>query len=1035
MSGGKSMVLVYPQIITGADLLRGINKLNYVAPLLKRRGATAAAVVNSKLYGVPSFYKVMKKYDINPVIGLSVRVEIEEESALLYVYAKNEEGYRNLLKMSSAISITDSAILPLQWLDAYSAGCIVVCPMTHKSWDEIRTEETLNSVINNSKQAEVYIGIARPSGVQHIDEPGIEKIAETMSLRVTAVYESRFADPEDSFAYEVAQAIRTGKKLSERTGLQMEYKESYLPEENELETWFSNRPTWLENIASLLASCSVEIKNEDFLMPKFPITQEESALSYLEKKCTEGLVKRIGNIEEIYRNRLAYEISVIHAMDFTDYFLIVEDFMRFAADNHILTGPGRGSSAGSLVAFALGITDVDPIKFGLVFERFLNPERITMPDIDIDFADNRRMEVIEYVAQKYGKTHVSQIITFGTLSARAVARNVARVFGFTTEEMAYLSSIIPNRLGITLEAAFEESNQLREWIAMDPLRGQWFQAAKSLEGLPRNASTHAAGVVLSPKPLVEIVPLQDGGEGIYLTQWPMGDVENQGLLKMDFLGLRNLTLLDRIRSMIHYDKGILVNFEQFPLDDVRTYELFRNGDMTGIFQFESDGMRETLKLIQPNRFEDLYAINALYRPGPMDNIPVYHRRKHGQENISYIHPSLEPILAETYGVIVYQEQIMQIAVEFARYTMGEADLLRRAISKKNRDVLNAERAKFTQRAVANGVPEQNALSIYELIVKFADYGFPKSHAVAYSLISYRLAFLKAHEPAYFYAALLSSTTGNNDKTVELMREAEARGITFLPPSVKRSKFSFAVEKGSIRIGLSSIKGITLNFYNMLRNVRNNGGNWKTMFDFAAALGGENFTEKIAGQLIKAGACDEFGEPRAVLLASIDAAISHALFIGPNDSDDLLASAMLSIASPKYTPSGQMPRMKMLEYEREVLGFYLSEHPVSELKKRSSEEIHDALAISDMHDRMDISIIGLITEIKRIRTKKGESMAFVKVQDETSTVSCTFFPRQYASFNVHLTEMTMILIQGTVEKRRGAPQILVQQVKKIEETYE
>ena len=441
------MVLVYPQIVTGADLLRGINKLNYLAPLLKRRGATAAAIVNSKLYGVPSFYKVMKKYGIEPVIGLSVKVEIEAEnkSVLLYVYAKNEEGYRNLLKMSSAISITDSEILPLQWLDAYSAGCIIVCPMTHKSWDEVRREETLDSIVNHCNHAEVYIGIARPGGVLHADEDTIEKISETFSIRVTAVYESRFTNPEDAFAYEVAQAIRSGDKLSERTSLQEEYKEAYLPEENELENWFSNRPIWLENSASLLASCTVVIKNESFLMPKFPVPQGENALTYFEKKCKAGLVKRIGTIQEEYKKRLAYEISVIHAMDFTDYFLIVEDFMRFAADNQILTGPGRGSSAGSLVAFALGITDVDPIKFGLVFERFLNPERITMPDIDIDFADNRRMEVIEYVAKKYGKTHVAQIITFGTLSARAVARNVARVFGFTTEEMAFISNDIPNR--------------------------------------------------------------------------------------------------------------------------------------------------------------------------------------------------------------------------------------------------------------------------------------------------------------------------------------------------------------------------------------------------------------------------------------------------------------------------------------------------------------------------------------------------------------------------------------------------------------
>ena len=1022
------MTLVYPQLVTGADLLRGISKLNHLAPLLKRRGATAAAIVNSKMYGVRSFHKVLKKYGVKPVIGLSVMIEVEAGKAvLLYVYAKNEEGYSNLLKMSSAISTTESELLPLQWLNAYSNNCIIVCPMTHISWDELRTEEIVKLLLEHSKHATVAIGISRPGGNKHDDELVVENIAEKATLQVAAVYESRFIQPDDYFSYEVATAIRTGEKLSDSADYKKSYEHAYMPEEIELEGWFSDRPVWLENIAALLHSCTVEITEGDFLMPIFPVPNEESSVSYLKNQCKEGLITRIGKIDEVYKERLDYEIAIIDEMGFADYFLIVQDFMRFSADNNILTGPGRGSSAGSLVAFTLQITDVDPIKYGLVFERFLNPERISMPDIDIDFADNRRMEVIDYVAQKYGKAHVAQIITFGTLSARAVARNVARVFGFSTEEMTYLSSVIPNRSGITLDAAYEEADRLRDWIAMDPQRSKWFEAARSLEGLPRNASTHAAGVVLSPKPLVETVPLQVGGDGIYLTQWPMGDVEEQGLLKMDFLGLRNLTLLERIRTMISYDNGLHIDFEKIPLDDDKTLELFRNGDTTGVFQFESDGMRDTLKLIGPTRFEDLFAINALYRPGPMENIPVYSRRKVGKEKITYLHPSLEPILAETYGVIVYQEQIMQIAVRFAGYTMGEADLLRRAISKKNHDILNDERSKFTNRAISNGIPENDATSIYNLIVKFADYGFPKSHAVAYSLISYRLAYLKANNPSYFYAAILSSMTGNNEKTVELIREAEARGIQFLPPSVKRSNYSFTVEGGSIRIGLSSIKGVTFNFYKDLREARKKAVSWPTMFDFAATVGGDVFNEKVVSPLIKSGALDEFGESRSVLLASVDAAISHALFIGPSDGEDLLGPIMPSIASPKYTEAGTMPRMVKLEYEREVLGFYLSEHPASELKKLSTEQFNEISLIPTMSDRERVKVIGLITEIKRIRTKKGEAMAFVHVQDETGTVSCTFFPREYEQSNKLLTEMSIVQIEGTVEKRRGKPQILVQKI--------
>ena len=1031
MGGGIKLTLVYPQVVTGADLLRGIIKIEDVAPLLKRRGATSVAIVNSKLFGIRPFYKMMIKFGIRPVIGLSVYLETgEKEAVLLYVYAKDDEGYRNLLKMSSAVSVRESETLPLQWLKAYSPGCIILCPMTDKSWDSSRTEEDFNRVIKGCDISSVIIGIDRSGGIKHPDEAAIEIIAASTNIPISAVYESRYIHKEDAFAYEVAEAIRTGYKLNDPARPHNRMKTAYLPEESELNEWFSDRLQWLSNMSDILLSCNAALPPTQSLMPVFPVPPEETSTSLLAKNSVAGLQRRLGNVEEEYDLRLRYEIGVISKMGFADYFLIVEDFMRYAKDQGILTGPGRGSSAGSLVAYALDITDVDPIKYGLIFERFLNPGRVTMPDIDIDFADNRRSEVIDYVAMKYGKMHVAQIITFGTLSARSVARNVARVFDFSNEEMAYLSKEIPNRHRITIEQAVAESKALRDWIAIDPVRNDWLEAAIKLEGLPRNASTHAAGLILSPVPLVDVVPLQSGGDDIYLTQWPMGDVEELGLLKMDFLGLRNLTLLDRIRSMISYDKGIKIDFENMPLNDEKTFELFRTGDMTGIFQFESDGMRDALRLIRPNQFEDIFAITALYRPGPMENIPLYSRRKNDDEQITYIHPQLEEVLKETYGVIVYQEQIMEIAVRFAGFTMGEADLLRRAVSKKNRENLEKERIHFTQKAVGNGYPENSAVAIYDLIVKFADYGFPKSHAVAYSLISYRLAYLKANEPAYFYAALLSSTTGNNEKAMELMRESEARDVKVLPPSINRSKYMYTVENGSIRIGLGAIKGITPTFYNAIKRARKSGGNWKTLFDMAASIGGEVFTEKAINPLVKAGALDVFGVSRAVLLTSIDAAISHALFIRPEDGDDFLSEVMRSVASPKYSPGGTMSRMMLLEYEREVLGFYLSEHPAAEIKKAAGGTYHTIISIDAIPDRTYVKIAGLITEIKRIRTKKGESMAFVTIQDETGSISCTLFPQKYALSNPHLNEMAIIHVEGAVERRKGKPQIIIQQTKNL-----
>lgn len=1009
------MTLVYPQVVTGADLLRGIIKLDRLAPLLQRRGATSVAIVNSRLYGVRSFYKVMTKYGIRPVIGLSIFVEISEaETVLLYVYAKDDEGYRNLLKMSSAVAVRDSETLPLQWLKAYSAGCIIVCPLTDVSWSGSRTLDALQQLLTNCGTSQVAIGISRSGGVKHPEEEAMEVIASTVQTTVVAVHEARYLMKEDAFAFEVAEAIRTGYRLNDPARPANNEQAAYVPEESELAEWFADKSQWLENIAELLLSCDVSLPPSQTLMPVFPVPLDETATSLLEKNSLYGLQRRLGTVTEVYAERLRYEITIISNMGFADYFLIVEDFMRFAKDNQILTGPGRGSSAGSLVAFALGITDVDPLKYGLLFERFLNPDRITMPDIDIDFADNRRAEVIDYVAQKYGKTHVAQIITFGTLSARSVARNVARVFDFSNEEMAFLSKEIPNRHEGTLEEAVTQSKALRDWMAIDPERSKWLAAASTIEGLPRNASTHAAGVILSPVPLVDIVPLQGGGDDIYLTQWPMGDVEALGLLKMDFLGLRNLTLLDRIRSMIHYDKHTHLDFEAIPLDDEKTFELFRAGDMTGIFQFESEGMREALRLIKPTTFNDIFAINALYRPGPMDHIPLYSRRKNDGEAVTYLHPQLEPVLQETYGVIIYQEQIMKIAVRIAGFTMGEADLLRRAISKKNRDILQRERAHFTQSAVNNGFPESVAIAVYDLIVKFADYGFPKSHAVAYSLISYRLGYLKANEPAYFYAALLSTMTGNNQKTMELLRESEARGVRILPPSVKRSRYMYTVENGAIRMGLGAIKGVTPVFFDAIKEARKSGSGWRTLFQMADGLGVEAFTEKALIPLIKAGALDEFGQSRAVLLASIKGAINHQLFGGE--------------LSSKYTPADDQQRMDILESEKEVLGFYLSDHPATEVKKLAGGEFNAISSLNNVKDRQQVKVAGLITDIKRIRTKKGEAMAFVTIQDETADISCTLFPRQYAVSASQLVEMTIIQLEGTVERHRGKPQILVQRLR-------
>lgn len=1014
------MALIYPQIITGADLLRGIVKLDELAPLLQQRGARSAAVVNSRLYGVRSFSKMLTKYGVKPVIGLSVNVLADESELLIYVYAKNATGFANLMKMSSAVSTREEENLPLGWLQAYREGCYVICALTSASWASHRHAEVLQQLAEDAEEGTTFIGIGRPGGVKHPDELQIIGLSTACGMRIAAIHETRYLHPEDFPAYEVATAIREGFKLNDPQKPQNRHRHAYLPEQQQLEDWYKDVPEWVELTEELLSSCHVEITKGELQLPAFPVCEGDTPPSVLRKKCLSGLQSRFAELPGGYEERLDYELSVIDQMGFTDYFLIVEDYVRFAKSKQILVGPGRGSSAGSLVAFALGITEVDPIHYGLLFERFLNPERLTMPDIDIDFADNRRIEVVNYVAEKYGKQFAAQIITFGTLSTKAVARNVARVLDFTPEEVRFMSNEL-NR-GLSFKDSVAQSKKLRDWIAVEPHRELWRQAAKRLEDLPRNASTHAAGVVLSASPLVQFVPLQSGTEEVFLTQWAMHDVEEAGLLKMDFLGLRNLTLLDRIRAMIQFNQNRTIDFESIPLDDRKTYELFRTGDMTGIFQFESPGMRQALQLIEPDHFTDLYSVSALYRPGPMDFIPLYSRRKKGQEHAVYDIPELGPILDETYGIIIYQEQIMRIAVEIAGFNFAEADLLRRAISKKNQRILEEERMHFIAGAEKKGFERQKANNVYDLIVKFADYGFPKSHAVAYTLISYRLAFFKANEPAYFYAAYLSSLTGNKEKMMEVLREIKRKGMVVLPPSVTKSRYSHTVENGAIRLGLAAVKGVSLPFYQKLAAERSK-ERWESLFDMAIGLGAEQFTEKALIPLIKAGALDEFGEARAVLLASIDAARSHAMYIG----DDMLSDQFQFNSQPKYNPGGSMDRLTMLAFERDTLGFYLSEHPVEQLKERYGDEIHSVSSLASMRPGIRVHVIGLILSVKRIRTKKGETMAFLTLQDETEEVSCTVFPKQYSQISVHLEENKFVQVVGTVDYRNNSCQLIIEQL--------
>lgn len=1022
------MATVYPQIVTSADLLKSLIRLEELIPFLLKQQAKSAAIVNSKLYGVLPFWQQLKKAKIHPVIGLTVKVNFTDNDDLpVILYAESDEGYRNLMKISSAISVGNRDQLPLKWLKGYSQGLLMLIPATEDEWQVEASEAAIaigHSIFTSDR---LYIGISRPIGELSTREAWIVGQSEKLGIKITAMHRAHYMSESDAFALTAATAIRTGKTLADIGPANFDNGLSFMPSKEEWNEWFSDRTEWLANAEAMLQRCTASPVDDQRHMPKFPLAPDQSAADELQKLCLQGLSERLPHAGKNYVERLTYELGIISNMGYADYFLIVSDFMKFSRRNKILTGPGRGSSASSLVAFTLYITDVDPLKYNLLFERFLNPERITMPDIDIDFADDRRHEVIQYVARKYGQQHTAQIITFGTLSAKAAARDAGRIFGFESKDLELISKMIPNKLNITLKTAFEESDALKKWVNEEEMRKKWFSTALSLEGLPRHASTHAAGVVLSPKPLVEVVPIEAGSEGLYLTQWPMQEVEAAGLLKMDFLGLRNLTILEEIREMIVNESNRWIDFESIPLDDMKTFELLQKGDTSGVFQLESEGMRNTLRQIRPTRFEDIVAINALFRPGPMDFIPVYAKRKHGEETVAYAHPDLKPILEETYGVIVYQEQIMQIASRMAGFSMGEADLLRRAVSKKKREILDQERAHFVTNSMNKGYSQQTAEEVYDLIVRFADYGFPKSHAAAYSLISYYMAFLKANFPAYFYAALLSNAIGNPEKLAKLLMEVKEKRIKVLRPSILKSDLRFTVENGAVRFGLSAIKGVSNQFYRKLLGVRKPKNQWKDLFELAVDLSAEHFTRKSLEPLIKAGALDDFHDNRGTLLASLDAAIMHAELVRPNDSPDLFSGSDFSFGKPKYTETESIPHLSKLQFEREVLGFYFSDHPAVFIKRKLGEGVVNLSDVESNRNGDMITVAGLLTEIKRIRTKKGDSMAFATLQDESGILSCTFFPKEFASMNAHLKEWKTIGMSGVVEWRNGKPQLIVKRI--------
>lgn len=1000
---------MYLNVTTHSNLLKSTIRVDELVKFLKEQKVAGCAITNDNLFNVLDFKAQFEKAGLNAVFGLSLLLDSGNSGTLpLFVYATNKISFDNLMKLSSSAMLQKNKVIKLSWLNAYKEGVLAIIPALDNRW---LNKEGIIQSLKTTFDKNLLLGIARTKGVRHPQESQFVAYAQTYQLPIVALHESYYLAEDDALAYEVIRGIEKGEPLQSLTPSSTDY---YMPKVLEMTSWFADRPQWLDNAKNIINACKVQFPEYTAHMPEYPLTNGENPAQCLERLALAGLQIRLTgkvsssyNIPKDYLERLNFELSIINKMGYASYFLIVADYMAYARREGILTGPGRGSSASSLVAYALQITNVDPLQYGLLFERFLNPSRISLPDIDIDFIDSRRHEIIHYLVEKYGKDHVAQIITFGNLTMKAVGRDVGRMLNFDSKKLKEISTILDRTRKQTLMEAYECSTTVQTFVNSSPINQTWFKLACKLEGLHRNTSTHAAGVVLTPQPLINYVPVQEGNEGAYLTQWNMGDVEQVGILKVDLLGLRNLGILEDVCKSLEKTYKVKPTLETIPLNDAATFKLLQRGEVEGIFQLESDGMRESLVSIVPTTINDVIAINALYRPGPMEFIKDYAARKLGKEQVVYQHPSLKPILEETYGIIIFQEQILKIVQTFAGFTIAEADLLRRAIGKKKREVLEQQKQLFVQGAIKQGHDAQVAESIYSLIVKFADYGFAKSHSTAYSLITYQMAFLKANYPSHFYAVILNNAMGNIPKTKKILAEMKKRGIQVLPISIENSEFLNKSENKAVRLGFKNLKGAVETKIAPLMKKPNG-----DFFDYAKQIGSA-FDKEMVKLLIKGGAYDGlFGKDRTTLLASLDTATNESMV-------NELFNFGESVATYTTVSNGNLD----FEYEMEVMGFTIQAHPIT--AKRTADFTQ---TFEQVQPGQTVKVLGQVDAIKETTTKKDETMAFVTCSDESGTISVTLFPRQYANAKVAIGQTLMII--GKVEEKYGKKGIKADSVKAI-----
>lgn len=1097
------MAFTHLHVHTEYSLLDGLSRIRELPAYAKELGMNSLAITDhGAMFGIIDFYKECKKQDIKPIIGCEVYTaartindrdpEKDRMSGHLILLAENQKGYGNLVKIVSAGYVDGFYFKPRvdkNVLREHSEGIICLSGCLAGNVQRMLMRNDYDGARREAMELEQIFGkgnffLEIQNHFLTEDRPviaGLERLSQDLNIPLAATNDAHYIRKEDAKAQDVLMCIQTGSKVNDTNRMKFENDEFYLKSEAEMQELFPGHPEYLEITQEIADRCEVEFTFGEYHLPEFIPPEGLTNDGYLRKLCYDGLRERYGDaaMEEnnSYRIRLESELNVIETMGYVEYFLIVWDFIHYAKTHDIAVGPGRGSAAGSIVAYTLHITEIDPIKYNLIFERFLNPERVSMPDIDVDFCIEHRQDVIDYVVRKYGKDKVSQIITFGTLKAKAAVRDVARVLDASYADGDAIAKAIPNELGMTISKALEINHSLRERYDTEPLVRDILDMSMAVEGLPRHASTHAAGVVISKLPLDEYVPLYSSDKGP-ATQFNMTTIEELGLLKMDFLGLRNLTLLRNALDLIWENRGIEIDFSTMDYNDAATYEMIAEGNTEGVFQLESGGMTDFMKNLKPTCFEDIVAGISLYRPGPMDSIPKYIENKKHPEQIQYVDPHLEPILGVTYGCLVYQEQVMQIVRDLGGYSYGRSDLVRRAMSKKKMAVMLEEKEYFINGkkaedgsveiagCVANGISKEAAETIFEDMVSFAQYAFNKSHAAAYAVVSYETAYLKCHYPKEFMAALMSSVMGQPGHIFAYIRNCNEMGIEVLPPSVLRSEEKFSVEGDRIRYGLAGIKNVGTGIVGAIIDARKDNPEPADIYDFVDGLDAKELNRKAVESLIKAGALDEINPNRAVMIAVCDDAVSRAQKRARNSGQNQISFFQLDeslIEEVRTTP--ELPKIanfekdQLLAMEKEMLGVYLSGHPLDDyrelIEKNTTASVAEILEVSSMDmDRMSenmpgmesaygryrdgdrVVMAGMLVSVKTMITRKAQEMARIQFEDFSGIMDGIIFPSAYEKFR-HLVQTDQIVaISGKLSiKEDSAPEVLVDNLSDIHQIQE